>query len=654
MIGTSAEKKLHTLPLKALYDLAELKNIQEEEIKNKEKGEVIQKLFCTNITEDEIDTAVNDYIYGSRVSFTLWGFSRKLNSEDLLKLLDLDGHEEEYEFENGLRNLHIIAVRDNDDRLELLYNYSKEYIYLSEEGRTESVWELHRGCLWIGKDNNYLASISKHEKMMSFMLQFIGKVLDNSLFQIKPPKKAIERCINSSIMSRVVLQGVAGEKTIISNSYGLTEEQERERDRVKNSRFDTSGSYIADISKDVTATIKYNVTKGSLGVFKHLSSKILFAWSRQAIDIILEEIENLKTKTAEEIYREVGAEIKWGNFSQLTSSLNWFLTEVIAAHNREEESRYTIPEEFRDVLQNDKLFHKLPMIYCEQCESYDIPICVNCGSRLSYNRKGILECSCAAPLRFTCAEQHWSCRESPWYIPTQKLKDLIDNNIKFLFRDRNMEYSMCIMENDLHIVIDAGADYSQVEIPFSDITCFRNDLLPDASIKEKVVYMKEKCKCSCSYINIEKCTSDPKLYCLPKLFYGIIPSFRPQPHKGSEFGDVSGEVEVNGKNYQMIGIIKKNSANKTKKGRKADPDTLIQKPLLSTSPEGEEIIRQFVEQGMTDNRVDVIAIVAPQYFDRGLKGTLNMLAKYINKKIVYIGLDEVCQLVSKNDNIELD
>ena len=57
---------------------------------------------------------------------------------------------------------------------------------------------------------------------------------------------------------------------------------------------------------------------------------------------------------------------------------------------------------------------------------------------------------------------------------------------------------------------------------------------------------------------------------------------------------------------------------------------------------------------MTDNRVDVIAIVAPQYFDRGLKGTLNMLAKYINKKIVYIGLDEVCQLVSKNDNIELD
>ena len=63
-------------------------------------------------------------------------------------------------------------------------------------------------------------------------------------------------------MSRVVLQGVAGEKTIISNSYGLTEEQERERDRVKNSRFDTSGSYIADISKDVTATIKYNVTKG--------------------------------------------------------------------------------------------------------------------------------------------------------------------------------------------------------------------------------------------------------------------------------------------------------------------------------------------------------------------------------------------------------
>ena len=27
---------------------------------------------------------------------------------------------------------------------------------------------------------------------------------------------------------------------------------------------------------------------------------------------------------------------------------------------------------------------------------------------------------------------------------------------------------------------------------------------------------------------------------------------------------------------------------------------------------------------------------------------------YVAEKIVYIGLDEVCQLVSKNDNIELD
>jgi len=53
---------------------------------------------------------------------------------------------------------------------------------------------------------------------------------------------------------------------------------------------------------------------------------------------------------------------------------------------------------------------------------------------------------------------------------------------------------------------------------------------------------------------------------------------------------------------------------------------------------------------MVDNRVEAIAIVVPQYIDRGLKGTLRMLAKFANKKIIFIELDELCQLIAMNQN----
>ena len=163
--------------------------------------------------------------------------------------------------------------------------------------------------------------------------------------------------------------------------------------------------------------------------------------------------------------------------------------------------------------------------------------------------------------------------------------------------------------------------------------------------------MNEKCDGTCSAKKIDECVCDPGMVCLPKVFYGIIPSFRPQPHKGGEYGDVSGEVKTEEQSYEMIGIIKKNSENKLRGNERTDEE-LFQKYLLSTSKEGQEIIRQFVEQGMIDSRVQLISVIAPQYFDHGLKGTLRMLARLANKKIMFIGLDALCELIAMNDNIK--
>ena len=107
-------------------------------------------------------------------------------------------------------------------------------------------------------------------------------------------------------MSRITLQRVDGAKTTISKSDGFTTDQEEEIARIKEGRFDTSGSYRAEIKDKTTATIKYNIKKGSIGIYRHLSANDLFYWTNNTINIILDEIENLKCKPAEIIYSELG------------------------------------------------------------------------------------------------------------------------------------------------------------------------------------------------------------------------------------------------------------------------------------------------------------------------------------------------------------
>ena len=39
--------------------------------------------------------------------------------------------------------------------------------------------------------------------------------------------------------------------------------------------------------------------------------------------------------------------------------------------------------------------------------------------------------------------------------------------------------------------------------------------------------------------------------CLPKAFYTLLPGFRPQPHKGLEYGDVAAQINVGSCAYEM-------------------------------------------------------------------------------------------------------
>lgn len=215
-----------------------------------------------------------------------------------------------------------------------------------------------------------------------------------------------------------------------------------------------------------------------------------------------------------------------------------------------------------------------------------------------------------------------------------------------------MNYSLCIVGDKGYIVNNADKVQAEVEIPFGQIECFKHDPIEMSErVRTYAAGMNDKCGIgTCSYPKIEKCIENCDMVCLPKVFYTILPGYRPQPHKGMEYGDVSAEVKVREKSYELKGIIKKNSENDKKTVTDAEK---IRKPLLSTSREGQEIIRQFVEPGMSDARCQIIAVVVPQYIDAGFKGTLRHLARLSGKMVTFIELDQVAELVVINEKINV-
>ena len=103
--------KLKTLPWQALYDLAVKKEVDETEINGKDKETIINRLLSTDLVSDgEIETLVNDYIYGNRVTFTLWSFRNPLTETDYAALADFSGYQEPVLSNASFRNLQVISV----------------------------------------------------------------------------------------------------------------------------------------------------------------------------------------------------------------------------------------------------------------------------------------------------------------------------------------------------------------------------------------------------------------------------------------------------------------------------------------------------------------------------------------------------------------
>ena len=134
--------------------------------------------------------------------------------------------------------------------------------------------------------------------------------------------------------------------------------------------------------------------------------------------------------------------------------------------------------------------------------------------------------------------------------------------------------------------------------------------------------IKEKCN-NPTNLKCNSCGLSNKSICIMKLFM-TNPMYRPSPHQGGEFGDISFSVTLNGYSQELVGIAK--SAIKGKD------------VLTRSESSGRDMIQQ-VFSATHDARIGIVASICPMRFHDQLVEDLRYLAILTGKPIVI--LDEM-------------
>lgn len=104
--------------------------------------------------------------------------------------------------------------------------------------------------------------------------------------------------------------------------------------------------------------------------------------------------------------------------------------------------------------------------------------------------------------------------------------------------------------------------------------------------------------------------------------------YRPSPHNGNEFADVSFPVTINGKELTLVGVMKSSIPSKGSLTRASKP--------------AREMLQQIFLM-CQDSRVGLIAAICPSRFQNQFQADLQYLSRLTGKPIVVLDDIYMCK-----------
>lgn len=607
------------------------------------------------ITEQRIDALWEEYRYGDRPSIYLLLIkprSAEYNSPDDMvgdlntNLPSLDEDEEA----PLVKNVQFLDQEELEGSvMEFRYRYEHRVDYIDPTNeQAKHVYELRYSFCWVGLSDGFLVMLGAPDSVRRWVMTAVESTFNLTALKPLLHKGLVDRLFDRDRRRRVSLQ----HPNPSDNRYRKVTFSDAQRGvgtlPPEYSDYDIPSSLYTELIEEgdrrISSSLGVNTREAKIYLTRSIQATLLRRWGLLLIRRVipfLKAIEQVTvaegigvlTQQAAPILRPYHAKVR-----PLVASLAQFLAQSVAAGGDPVRHDLQLPQLVQAL--GSELLTRVEYT-CSQC-THETPVtCPTCQYPLDVKYEGVdpvLYCV-RCGVEVDPASQPFFCEEGH----PHRLVDVASHVIAFPSTTLNEAVASIV---NRHI---PGVSYSSVD-SFFVLTSDRLILLSgqqriviqpehiqefsdlpalDSTVHLQAVQkLQEKCKFS-THESCQVCATQRTIPCLLKLFAGE-GGFLPHPHHGAEFGDVDCNVTIDGRQVVMQGIAKSGKA----------------KNITLSSGTGREILEQGLS-GLSDNRVDLLAVIAPATFDGQLSSHLRMLAQKFGKQLVFWNGQALARLLLK-------
>lgn len=593
------------------------------------------------ITAELVNRYYEQYRYGLKPGFTLYllcGPRTEVTDDQVFEQL-----KQQLETIPDMTDATIRSIRCKsymklaDNITEVSMSFLKKHSYLDENEVPKFIYEFEEFFIWINLEERYMAVKNVPDRVAETVITQLKEILHQGITYIKLTKPVIDAAFGTKQRKGTYLKANAtdaeAEKITVSDS------RLREKASVLNglATYDMASTFLEQTMEDESInTLGINCEKGKLYLTKNVPATQFREWSVSAIQRIIplitavekmDDFENFKARNVidrtawqcSKLQATIFERIVYGLFNGLRTgqSISYINLEVREIWNNTQ--KYWIP------------YH---VAECPTCGEYTYLYCMHCHSTtIRINNSGKLYCSSCGENLETCLcdEGHAISIVNPY------------DTLRLFPSGETLDYISRIITDDL--LLPFGSSFSiarnHVELyPLRDVASISVTDIPELKIVHDIELsegeydvlhrslagIKEKCRAAKNE-TCNKCTLGKSRECLMKIFT-TYQRYRPSPHNGDEFADVSFPVTVNGKELTLVGVMKSAIPSKGNLTRSSKP--------------AREMLQQIFMM-CQDGRAGLIAAICPSRFQDQFQADLQYLSRLTGKPIVVLDDIYMCK-----------
>ncbi len=593
------------------------------------------------ITAELVNRYYEQYRYGLKPGFTLYllcGPCAEITDDQVFEQLKKQLETIHDMTDAAIRRIRCKGYMKLADHItEFSMSFLKKHSYLDENEVPKFIYEFEEFFIWMNIEERYMAVKNVPDRVAETVITQLKEILNQSITYIKLTKPVIDAAFGTKQRKGTYLKANAtdaeAEKITVSDS------RLREKASVLNglATYDMSSTFLEQTMEDESInTLGINCEKGKLYLTKNVPATQFREWSVSAIQRIIplitavekmDDFENFKARNVidrtvwqcSKFQAIIFERIVYGLFNGIRTgqSISYINLEVREIWNNTQ--KYWIP---------------CHVTGCPICGEYTYLYCTHCHSiAIRINNSGKLYCSSCGENLETCLcdEGHTISIINPY------------DTLRLFPTGETLDYISRIITDDL--LLPFGSSFSiarnYVELyPLRDVASISITDIPELRIvhdielsesEYNVLYssltrIKEKCRATKNE-TCNKCTLGKSRECLMKIFT-TYQRYRPSPHNGNEFADVSFPVTINGKELTLVGVMKSSIPSKGSLTRASKP--------------AREMLQQIFLM-CQDSRVGLIAAICPSRFQNQFQADLQYLSRLTGKPIVILDDIYMCK-----------